>query len=55
MGGPDADPQVPPDMATLAVAAHEYFTSLRNAGFRVHEALYLTAALLTGGVKPPAE
>lgn len=52
---PDADPQAPADMNTAMIAAHEYYTSARSAGFGRHEALYLTAAMITGGVKPPAD
>lgn len=52
---PDADPHAAPDMRTAAIAAHEYYISMRSGGFSRHEALYLTAAMVTGGVKPPAE
>lgn len=52
---PDADPQAPADVRTAMIAAHEYYVSARAAGFNRHEALYLTAAVITGGVKPPPD
>ena len=41
------------DMRTGAIAAHECFSSLREAGFTRNEAPYLTAVVLTGGVRTP--
>ncbi|GII88244.1 hypothetical protein Ssi03_62340 [Sphaerisporangium siamense] len=45
----------PMDVRTACIVAHEYFTSLRAAGFTTLQALYLTACILAGGPKPPPE
>ncbi|WP_157995874.1 hypothetical protein [Thermomonospora amylolytica] len=45
----------PFDMRTAAVYAHEQYTSLTTAGFTPGQALYLVAAILTGGPKPPTD
>jgi hypothetical protein len=46
----------PHSIREACIAAHEYYVSLRDAGFTVQEALYLVAATLTGGPpRPPAD
>ncbi|CAM3712772.1 hypothetical protein NOGI109294_10230 [Nocardiopsis gilva] len=42
-----------PSIRDAAIAAHEYYLSLRSAGFTRGEGLYLTAGMMSGGPKPP--
>ena len=41
-----------PTLLTGSIALHEFYTSLRDAGFRRMEALWLTACTMTGGPPP---
>lgn len=47
----------PPDLSIkeACIGAHEYYISLKSAGFTRLESLYLVAYVMTGGPKPPEE
>lgn len=47
--------ELPMDIRTACIAAHEEYVCLRDAGFTHPDALYLIACILTGGPKPPTE
>ncbi|WP_304452883.1 hypothetical protein [Nocardiopsis sp. YSL2] len=45
----------PLNMNEVGVACHEQYMGLRKAGFTREEALYLVAAMLSGGPRPPKD
>lgn len=51
----DNHPNEPLDVRTMAIMAHEYYTSMKAAGFSIRQSIYLTACMLTGGPKVTPE
>ncbi|MEV2277728.1 hypothetical protein AB0I72_19290 [Nocardiopsis sp. NPDC049922] len=45
----------PMNLKQSAIACHEYFISLKQAGFTRMEALYLVACAMSDGPRPPKD
>lgn len=54
MSAPEETGQ-PFDIRTGAIMAHEWFTSLKDAGFSETQAVYLVGCVITGGPKTTPE